>query len=130
MLDREEGRRISRLVGGVLLLLVGALLVLRNYGAVPGLSLGDYWPMLLVWVGATRLLGPNRAEHLFSGALIVAMGVFFQVDRIGWVPAGADELWPVFMIAAGLVLILEAARAKRLVSRPDPPSASEPGGRS
>src|SRR6266536_768606 len=65
-----DGRRVSRLIGGTLLLLVGGLFVLQNLGMVRAGHFGDYWPLLLVWVGLTRMLAPNRGRHFASGLLI------------------------------------------------------------
>jgi hypothetical protein len=130
MTDQDEGRRISRLIGGGLLLLVGALLVLQNLGVVSAGSLGDYWPLLLVWVGLTRMLGPNRAEHFASGAVVLAVGVFFQLDRFGWIDVSIGELWPLFLVAIGAAMIAEGLRGRRTGSTPLPPGAAEPGARS
>jgi hypothetical protein len=130
MADREEGRRISQLVGGTLLLLVGALLVLQTLGVLHAGSLGDYWPLFLVWIGATRLLAPGRGGHVASGALILALGVFFQLDRLGWIGFSLSQLWPLFLVAAGVVLILEGLRARRSPAGPASPGAAGTGGRS
>ncbi|MGH9367621.1 MAG: LiaI-LiaF-like domain-containing protein [Thermoanaerobaculia bacterium] len=129
MADRNEGLRISRLIGGGLLLLVGAALVLGNFGILPGANLGAFWPMLLVWVGATRMLGPNRAGHFVSGAVVLALGIFFQLDRFGWIGVSLGDLWPLFLVAAGAAMILEGARARRPGAAGTSP-AQETGGRS
>lgn len=117
MTDRDEDRRISRLIGGAVLLLVGALLVLQNLGVLQAGSLSDYWPMLLVWIGATRLFAPTRRGHAASGAVILGLGIFFQLDRLGWIGYPFSQLWPVFLVAGGTVLILDGLRARR--GRPD-----------
>ena len=129
MTDRDEARRISQLVGGALLLLVGALLALQTLGVLHAGSLGDYWPMLLVWVGVTRLLVPGRGKHVASGALILALGVFFQLDRFGWIGVSLSEVWPLFMVAAGIVMILEGVRSRRSQAPPSSPGAASAGGR-
>ncbi|MGE5275730.1 MAG: LiaI-LiaF-like domain-containing protein [Acidobacteriota bacterium] len=129
MTNRDEGRRISQLIGGLLLLLVGALLVLQNLGLLHAGSLSDYWPLFLVWIGATRLLAPGRGERAISGAVVLGLGVFFQLERLGWTSLSLAQLWPVFMVAAGVALILEGLRSRRSTAAPAGPGAAGPGGR-
>jgi hypothetical protein len=113
MTGYDEGRRISRLIGGGLLIAVGGLLVAKNLGLVDAGNLGDYWPMLLVWVGATRIFAPSRGEHLVSGLVVLALGVFFQLDRFGLIGVSLGDLWPVFLVAGGAAMIAEGLRARR-----------------
>src|SRR5512143_2147420 len=101
-----DERRTSRLVGGVLLLLLGGLFVLHNLGLVRAGNLGDYWPLILVWVGLSRML--SRGGHVASGIVIFLLGVFFQLDRLDiiWVPMRL--FWPGLLIAIGFALIADA----------------------
>jgi hypothetical protein len=110
-----EGQRISRLIAGALLLLVGALFVLQNLGLVRAGRIGDYWPMFLIWVGLARMLGPARARHFASGFVLFALGVFFQLDRLDviWVPM--HRFWPLLLIAIGFGLIADSLMGRRRV---------------
>jgi len=126
-----EGRRTSRLIGGALLLLLGVLFALQNLGVVRAGHLGDYWPLLLVWVGLSRMLGPRRGRHLASGLVIFLLGVFFQLDRLDviWVPM--RHFWPLLLIAIGFGLIADSLISRRIGrSALTPPREAEPGGRS
>jgi len=120
MTSTEEGRRISRLVGGALLFLVGTLLVLQNLHVLHAGRIADYWPLLLVWAGATRLLGPNRGRHLASGAILIVLGAAFLADRFDWVDFSMRDFWPILLVIAGVAMIAEglAARAARPGSVP------------
>src|SRR5215813_244218 len=107
----SEWRRASRLVGGFLLLLVGALFVLQNLGYVRAGRIGDYWPLLLVWVGLARMLTHRR--QFASGLVIFLLGVFFQLERLDvfWVPMRL--FWPFLLIAIGFGLILDSLIGRR-----------------
>ena len=72
-MDRNESRRLSRLIAGGLLLLVGTLFVMQNLGFVHAGRLADYWPLLLVWIGLSRMFGPTRPRHFPSGAVVFAL---------------------------------------------------------
>lgn len=107
----SDGRRASRLVGGVLLLLVGSLFVLQNLGYVRAGRLGDYWPLILVWVGLARMLTHRR--QVASGLVIFLLGVFFQLERLDviWIPMRL--FWPFLLIAIGFSLILDSVIGRR-----------------
>lgn len=121
MTRAEEGRRVSRLVGGAILLLVGLVLVLRNFGVLEWGSIGDFWPMVLIWVGATRLLAPGRGERIASGLVVLGLGVFFQLERLGWIDASLRDLWPALLVGAGAAMILEGMRGRRAASSSSSP---------
>jgi hypothetical protein len=123
----SEGHRVSRLVGGVLLLFLGSLFVLQNLGYVSVGHLGDYWPLLLVWVGLTRML--SRRGTVASGFVIFALGVFFQLERLDviWVPMRL--FWPALLIVIGFGLITDAFIARRVGRHALPPQSEAGPGR-
>jgi hypothetical protein len=124
----SEGRQTSRLIAGALLLILGVLFALQNLGVVRAGHLGDYWPLLLVWVGLTRMLGARR-RHFASGLVVFLMGVFFQLDRLDviWLPM--RNFWPLLLIVLGFGLIADSF-LDRGRDRADltPPSVTGPGG--
>ena len=124
----SEGRQTSRLIAGALLLILGVLFALQNLGVVRAGHLGDYWPLLLVWVGLTRMLGTRR-RHFASGLVVFLMGVFFQLDRLDviWVPM--RHFWPILLIILGFGLIADSFldRGKGGADL-TPPSVTGPGG--
>jgi Domain of unknown function (DUF5668) len=123
----SEGRQTSRLIAGALLLILGVLFALQNLGVVRAGHLGDYWPLLLVWVGLTRMLGARR-RHFASGLVVVLMGVFFQLDRLDviWVPM--RHFWPLLLIVLGFGLIADSFLDRGRGEAVTPPSVTGPGG--
>ena len=124
----SEGRQTSRLIAGALLLILGVLFALQNLGVVRAGQLGDYWPLLLVWVGLSRMLGPRR-RHFASGLVVFLIGVFFQLDRLDviWVPM--RHFWPLLLIAIGFGLIVDSFLGRRSGGADlTPPPATGPGG--
>lgn len=109
----DERKRISRVIAGALLVFVGGLFFLQNLGALHAGRIGDYWPLLLVWLGLTRLLGPRRAHHFASGAVLLVLGILFQLDRLGVFWFHIHDLWPVLLVIAGLALITESWFVRR-----------------
>lgn len=124
----SEGRQNSRLIAGGLLLILGVLFALQNLGVVRAGHLGDYWPLLLVWVGLTRMLGARR-RHFASGLVVFLMGVFFQLDRLDVIFVPMRHFWPLLLIALGFGLIADSFLGRgRNGAELTPPSATGPGG--
>ncbi len=109
----DDRKRTSRVVAGALLLLVGGLFLFQNLGLLHAGRIGDYWPLLLVWLGLTRLLGPRRAHHFASGAVLLVLGVLFQLDRLGVFWFHIHDFWPVLLVIAGVALITESYFVRR-----------------
>ena len=124
----SEGRRVTRLIGGILLLIVGGLFVLQNLGYVTVGTIGDYWPLLLIWVGLSRMM--TCRGHFASGFVIFAMGVFFQLERIDVIRMSTRLFWPALLIVIGFGLIVDSLIARRGRSALPPPHEAGPGGRS
>jgi hypothetical protein len=94
---------------------VGSLFLLQNLGVLDAGRLADYWPLLLVWLGLSRLLGPRRSHHFASGAVLLVLGVLFQLDRLGVFWFHIHDFWPVLLVVAGVALIAESFLRRRAV---------------
>jgi hypothetical protein len=122
-----EARRISRLVGGLLLAFVGTVFVLGNLGVVRAGRLGDWWPLVLVWLGLSKMLAPTRPNRFGGGLVLLALGVFFQLERLDWISVSLRDVWPGLLIAAGIGLIAESLLSRG--ERRAYPSAAAGAGR-
>jgi hypothetical protein len=110
---REDGNRASRVIGGLILLSLGVLFLLQNFGVVQAGRVWDYWPMFLVWAGLARLFAPRRAHHFAAGAVMLLLGVFLQLEELGFLWIRARDFWPALLVAAGLALVAESLVVKR-----------------
>jgi hypothetical protein len=98
--------RRSRLVVGIGLLVLGAMMLAVNLGY--GLPIGwwQYFPVLFMALGSWGLILPNRHLSRSGGVWLLATGLYcligiFDLWDLGW--SGA---WPIFIIAAGLGFML------------------------
>lgn len=97
--NRENGRVIA----GLILVGVGAILLLRN----SGFFLPNWlftWPMILILVGIYSGVKHNFRNN--SWLILLAIGGFFLFDRI--VPNLGIEpyFWPILIIGVGILFIL------------------------
>jgi hypothetical protein len=90
---------------GLVLVLLGVLFLLSQYGYLQG----EWWQYFLVGLGVIFVIlawvqhlgqdsGWPRLGLIFTGLLLIAIGLLFLFDPNNW--------WPLLLIAAGLVLII------------------------
>ena len=104
--NRENGR----IVGGLILVAVGAVLLLRNIGFLFPHWLFS-WPMILILVGIY-----SGFKHQFrnnSWIILIAIGGFFLFDR--FIPELGLEpyFWPILIMVIGVIFILRPKRVGR-----------------
>jgi predicted membrane protein len=110
----KNRRRDNNLLGGLLLLVVGTVLLVRQTG-----SLGDHkwlftWPMILVVVGL--FVGLKHRFRDFGWLILISIGIFFLFDmqsfrtQFGVDSSFRNYVWPVVIITGGLLLIFRPRR--------------------
>ncbi len=115
---RHEHRHLTsnRALIGVILVLVGLFLVMRNTGIFPEFI--DHvvfsWPMLLVAIGLVMTLGANEKT---SGVIVMAVGGFFLIPMIFRETFHAYNLfWPSIFIIIGVTFMVSKRRGFNSVS--------------
>jgi predicted membrane protein len=104
---RSQGNPInSALVNGGLLIVVGILLLLDQMGIISHWF--NFWAAVFFFVGLLNVLQPGRTQRRVWGAFLVAIGLVVELDYLGYARVRLETIWPVFVIAAGLVLIWRA----------------------
>jgi predicted membrane protein len=106
----------NRAIIGVILVMVGLFLVLRNTGFFPDFI--DHvvfsWPMLLVCIGLVMTLG---ASEKTSGVIVMAVGGFFLIPMIFRETFHAYNMfWPSIFIIIGVIFIFTKRRGWNAVA--------------
>ena len=111
---REEYRQVkrehrhlhsNRPIIGVVLVLAGLFLVMRNTGVFPEFidNVIFSWPLLLVVIGLVMTLG---AAEKTSGVIVMAVGGFFLIPMIFRETFHAYNMfWPSIFIIVGVIFI-------------------------
>jgi hypothetical protein len=84
---------------------VGALFLLQNLGVVYVREVWQFWPVILIALGISKLAENN----LPSGIVLTAIGGVFLANSLGYINGGLWQfLWPLLLIGWGLALLLKA----------------------
>jgi predicted membrane protein len=106
----------NRAIIGVILVLVGLFLVLRNTGFFPGFI--DHiifsWPMLLVAIGLIITIGSSGGKT--SGIIVMAVGAFFLIPHIFRETFDVNMFWPSIFIIIGVIFIFSKRKGWNSVS--------------
>lgn len=121
---RHEGHlQSNRVVIGVVLVLLGLFLVMRNTGIFPHFidNIIFSWPMLLVTIGLVITLGSSGSKT--SGIIIMAVGGFFLIPVIFRETFDVNMFWPAVFIIIGVVFIV--SKRKGWNSEPSAPRTGD-----
>jgi predicted membrane protein len=105
-----ESSRVG-LVWGALIAAAGVALLLDHMGFITIGSLFRFWPMILIFFGIGHLFAPSNRVW---GLILIVVGAVFQLNNLGFTRIGIGDLWPVAIIAVGLVLMWGALRPPTL----------------
>lgn len=114
MNENNSSERHNRNRRGVffplLLLAAGTLLLLSNFGYLPGGFWGFvelYWPVLLILAGLDGLI---KGNGITASVLVVGFGSVLLAGNLGYISISAWELltkaWPLILIGIGLDVII------------------------
>lgn len=124
--DFRDDRRLSendprhssnnRVIIGVILVLAGFFLVLKNTGFFPDFieNVIFSWPMLLVTVGVVMTLGGSEKT---AGIIVMAVGGFFMIPLIFRETFHMHQMfWPSIFIIVGIIFIVTKRKGWSSVS--------------
>jgi hypothetical protein len=108
----------SRAVG-IVALLVGVAFQASNLGFIRIGDLLDFWPLILVALGIHLLLSEKARKQgdWMTGALVLTLGVIFQLQELSLFSVSIGRMWPVLVIIAGFAMLQKALRSRRSANR-------------
>lgn len=107
----------NRAIIGIILVLVGIFLVMRNIGFFPSFidNIIFSWPMLLVTIGLVITIGSSGGKT--SGIIVMAVGAFFLIPNIFRETFDVNMFWPSIFIIIGIVFIFSKRKGWNSVSK-------------
>jgi len=89
-------------VWGFIIVLVGTALLLHQLGIIPIDLVARFWPLILVLFGVMHI---TTRSGSFIGILLILAGTVLQLNRLGITHLSFADLWPIALIAVGLLLM-------------------------
>ncbi len=96
----------ARALLGSILIVIGVLYLLELVGVVEdaGALISDWWPLALLATAALMYLSNRR--HWMTPTIIAVIAVIVLLNTTGTMETAASVLWPVLLIAAGLLVLV------------------------
>ena len=109
---------------GVIVVAVGCLLLLDNLGILRFHDIWQYWPVLLVAYGVSRIVDSHTPSGYVWGGVIVLIGAFLLLDKLDIIVFNFAVVWPVLLISFGIVVLVRALDRNRFRDGVPPPPSS------
>jgi len=104
--NSETGRGEGRLVMGLIVISLGVLFLLENLGYVYVRDIWEFWPVILIVLGASRMATCRSNGAMISGLILMVIGGIFLAHNLGYIPFDVARLfWPVVLILAGVGML-------------------------
>jgi len=98
---------------GLVIIAVGTILLLDRMGIINGREALGYWPLALLAFGLFRLIAPRGSRTW--GLLLTIAGALLSLGPLGLVQFRFQDLWPVLLIAVGVVMLWGSIQGRRAV---------------
>jgi predicted membrane protein len=102
----------TRLIVGVLIMLLGGILLADNLGWIEARHvLRSLWPLVLVAIGVAMVRRPQHRRSREGGWVLITVGIWIFLSKIGWVHVSLGQLLlPAIFLFVGGVLVFRSLR--------------------
>ena len=124
--DNMIGPDRGPVVGGVVLIVIGTVLLLEKLGYLPHDFALHFWPMIFIVIGIVKIA---YAGGRAFGAGLIGVGVLLQLQQMGILRVELWQLWPAFLIIAGIVMLFQVLirpNTPQISNAPDVPDSDPP----
>jgi predicted membrane protein len=101
---------------GAIVVAIGCLLLLDNLGIVRFHDVWQYWPVLLVAWGVSRIVDSRTPSGWIWGAAVALIGAFLVLDNLDIIVFNWAVVWPLILIAFGVSVLVRALERNRVRS--------------
>jgi predicted membrane protein len=99
---------------GAIVVAIGCLLLLDNLGIVRFHDIWQYWPVLLVAYGVSRIVDSRTASGYIWGGVLALIGAFLLLDTLDIIVFNFAVVWPLILIAFGISVLVRALERNRI----------------
>ena len=102
-----------RLVFGLLLIFVGVVFACDQMGWLEADSVLQFWPVIVIAIGASKILWPQGASSRLSGLILVAVGAWLQLNILDYFYYSVWDFWPLLLVLIGLRIVWRGLGGER-----------------
>jgi predicted membrane protein len=107
---------------GLAVIAVGCLFLMRNLGYVYFDDIWQFWPVILIVIGLSKLVNTHSASQVTSGLIIGSIGTVFLLRNLGYIYGNIWQyIWPGILIAVGLSILVKHLEGRDPSLNPGPP---------
>ncbi len=110
--DNAREADSGRVFGGLVIILVGLALLLDRSAIWEVRLSSHYWPLLLIALGAMKLLDPPRCDgrprSRRGGAWLLYVGCWGLLNEFHLFGFGYQTSWPLLIVGAGIGVVWRA----------------------
>lgn len=124
MTHTAKNRFSAALVLGLGLIVWGSVLLLERFGLIWDVSLGNFWPIILIVAGIFKIASPE-ASGRFWGFVLLTFGVLLQLSKLGMgIRFYLWDFWPLLIVAVGIKLVFDSVTRPKVPATQNTSSAS------
>src|SRR5207253_2411462 len=108
-LHSSRWQSCPRLLPALIIIAVGVLFLLGNLNVLDARYWMRYWPAILIAIGLVKLVDSSHAGGRVTGGVLMGVGALVLLKTLGLYDLSMHDLWPLFLIAAGLLMLWNRA---------------------
>jgi predicted membrane protein len=97
----------GKLILGVFIILAGVLFTLESFGVTIVRHVWDFWPLILVGIGASHLVRPGGTERI-GGWILLGLGIVFLLRNFHLIHFSIGQLIPLVLVLVGIRIVVTA----------------------
>jgi hypothetical protein len=111
--NRRHGPHRHGIVFAFLMIGAGVLLFLDNIGLFHFHDIWRYWPVALIAIGVSKLFETRGTGGVVWAAMWIVVGTAFLLDNLDIWHASWNIIWPLGLIAFGVLMLVNALERRR-----------------
>ena len=93
------------MIAGTLLIGLGVLFTLDNFGVVSAGDIFRYWPLFLVGLGLLKIVQSRLPEQRIGGAVLLGIGALLLLRSLHVISFHLRDVWPILLVIRGALMV-------------------------
>lgn len=116
METKKQSLFAPQFVLGILIIVLGVIFMLDNFGYFDAAVIVRYWPAILVVYGAAKVVQSPGSPGRVFGVILIAVGSMMLLDKMDIIEFRLLDWWPVILIIIGMNFLRGSWSRSKVVS--------------